>query len=122
MDSDIVRMLKERICRHKAELRTFFDGGEERRGAMGQHTRAAGHARDGGAEGRVAGRVSEKEWAAAMSSVLHLEIPWLKYRPWLDPKSSSNPNPNSNFYPYPSLTLTLTGTGRGWRGSRRTAP
>ena len=23
VDSDIVRMLKERICRHKAELRTF---------------------------------------------------------------------------------------------------
>ena len=48
MDSDIVRMLKERICRHKAELRTFFDGGEERRRAMHQ---------DSGAEGYVAGRV-----------------------------------------------------------------
>ena len=101
MDSDIVRMLKERICRHKVELRAFFDGGEERRGAMGQHGGAAGHARDGGAAGRVAGRVSEGEWAAAMSSVLHLDIPWLKYRPWLKPQPNSNPNPNPNPHPEP---------------------
>eukprot|EP00964_Phaeocystis_antarctica_P109886 scaffold74289_cov33-Phaeocystis_antarctica.AAC.1 len=57
---------------HKAELRTFFDGGEERRGAMHRDSGAEGHA-----AGRVAGRVSEGEWAAAMSSVLHLDIPWL---------------------------------------------
>ena len=61
MDGDIVRMLKERICRHKHELQAYFDGVD----TTGK------------------GRVSADDWAKGMMAVLHLDIPWHKYRPWL---------------------------------------
>lgn len=62
MDGDIVRMLKERICRYKHELQAYFDGAATRCGK---------------------GCVTCDEWAKGMAAVLHLDIPWLKYRPWL---------------------------------------
>jgi len=69
MDGDIVRMLKERICRQKHELQSFFDGSVV--GAAGAGSKAG------------ADRISPEEWARGMTQVLYLDVPWLKYRPWL---------------------------------------
>jgi protein phosphatase len=61
LDGEIVRMIKERICRHRHALSEAF-------------------AR---LDGTGSGHVSCPEWEGAMAAVLQLDIPWAKYRPWL---------------------------------------
>jgi len=62
LDSEIVRMIKERICRYRhllaAEFKKLDKGGS--------------------------GKVTADQWMTAMSSCLQLpDIPWMRYQPWL---------------------------------------
>jgi len=61
LDGEIVRMLKQRICRHKLELLASLRAADESQ----------------------TGSVSVGEWERAMQGVLQLDIPWSKYLPWL---------------------------------------
>lgn len=68
LDGEIVRMLKERVCRHRHQLAAEFAKLDRGR----------------------AGRLSVEMWAKGLESVLRLDISWVKYQPWLAELTESN--------------------------------
>ena len=61
LDGEIVRMIKERVCRHRHQLMGEFQKLDRAR----------------------AGRLSVEQWGKGLGSVLGLDVPWTKYQPWL---------------------------------------
>lgn len=68
LDGEIVRMIKERVCRHRHQLAAEFAKLDRAR----------------------AGRLTIEQWSKGLEAVLRLDISWAKYQPWLAELTEAN--------------------------------